>query len=182
VNTENTVKPPAEDAIGQRVSEVMAAIFEEIPARVNINAILIDAHTRIRAAIGKLLDEQAANTIAVQRTQEVFQEIATYVVGQFTGRTGQPFEWHDTPDPTENGTADIIMAFKLDEKGNVLVDDTPPPPAPAESASLDDDTNEAGDDIAAVVGSICFEKYVTPRDLASVLNALLARAASTKKG
>lgn len=102
---------PTED-IGERISKEMAAICDELPARLNIVAILRDAHARLAAAA-----PDAPDPFLAEKITEVLREIATHAVEQFTRRTGQPFLWVDEPELPPDDTP--LMSFGLDDKGNV---------------------------------------------------------------
>jgi hypothetical protein len=104
--------PP--DDIGGRIAAEMKTICDELPARLNIVAILRDAHARLVAAA-----PDAPQTFITDKLAEVLREIAAHTVEEFTRRTGQPFLWVDEPEPTEDPN-NILMSFSLDEKGNVV--------------------------------------------------------------
>lgn len=97
------------------ITEKQKEIFAEIPKRLNINAIVLDARDRMFAAV-KTPDEVALSFIRDALT-EVIREIATYAVAQFEGRTGQKFFWSDDPEPEPEAT---LMHFSVDVKGNVV--------------------------------------------------------------
>lgn len=104
--------------MSERVTEALKAIFDEIPTRLNINALVKDAYERLAAAA------QADGTPLEHindKLVEVLREIATHTVEQFTRRTGQPFWWTDEPEwePNADGS-NVTMHFSLDEKGNVV--------------------------------------------------------------
>ena len=106
-----------------RMANAMAAIFAEIPGRLSIRAIMLDAHQRIVSAAGPSVAEDRVKSNLV----EVLREIAAHAVGEFTRRTGEQFFWHDEPEWTPE-TGDVLMAFALDAKGNVIFGDTAPTP------------------------------------------------------
>jgi hypothetical protein len=102
------------DDDGTAAAAVMKAIYDEIPAKIGIRAILLDAHARlVPVCRPELLPAKIA---------EVLREIATYAVEQFTKRTGEPFEWTDEPEWQPDGE-NVIMSFALDAKGNVVFGD-----------------------------------------------------------
>ena len=91
----------------------MATICAELPTRLNIVAILRDAHTRLVTAL-----PDAPPQFVTDKIVEVLREIAAHAVEQFTRRTGQPFLWVDEPEqPVDDAP---LMSFGLDEKGNVI--------------------------------------------------------------
>ena len=105
-----------------RMANVMASIFAEIPGRLSIRTIMLDAHQRIMSAAGPSVAEDRVKSNLV----EVLREIAAHAVGEFTRRTGEQFFWHDEPE-WQPDSENVLMAFALDEKGNVVFDNGPPP-------------------------------------------------------
>ena len=102
--------------VGARISAEMTSICKEIPERLNIQAILLDAHKRLTAAAG---DTVLPSSFWNDKLQEVLREIASHTVEEFTRRTGQPFLWVDEPDLSDLDGGDVLMHFSLDEKGHV---------------------------------------------------------------
>lgn len=132
--------------VDEKLSEAAAAIFAEIPAKLAIRAILLDAHARLKdAALEGLSDHErdlyrsgrlpAVGDAIKVKIAEVLREIASSAVEEFTRRTGEPFLWVDDPLPPVNDTP--IMSFHLDARGNVCFG--PDPSAP------DDDRDDRHD-------------------------------------
>ena len=112
-----------------RVNAAMEEILAEIPGRLNIRAILVDAHRRlVEVAAGGPTQHPAlalapeVSQIVGHKIAEVLQEIATIAVDEFTNRTGQKFNWVDEPDESEND--EPLMSFGLDDRGNVVFGNT----------------------------------------------------------
>lgn len=80
-----------------RVSETMTTILAEIPVRLGIRAIAVDAHRRLVEAAGVPLTPEVAQFIA-GKVAEVLREVAAHAVDEFEQRTGQSFLWHDDED------------------------------------------------------------------------------------
>ena len=95
----------------------LRAILDEIPKRLDVRGILAEAHRRLLDVMpfeGGAMRE----TLLREQVTEVLREIATHAVEQFTRRTGEPFWWHDDPEPVADDQP--MMHFSLDEKGNVV--------------------------------------------------------------
>lgn len=107
----------AAEEIGQRVAAVMKALYDEIPARLGINAFLADAYHRLMVATDGM-DAEARRMMVNNGVAEALREIATYAVEQFTKRTGDPFQWADEPEQPADDAP--LMTFAVDAKGNVV--------------------------------------------------------------
>ncbi len=109
-------------SIDTQIAEVMKQIFAEIPAKLNIQAIMHDAFRRMSEAMSvpqTAGEQQAGSLILNEKLVEVLREIAAYAVEQFEKRTGQQFLWTE---PEETEPEDILMSFSLDAKGNVVIE------------------------------------------------------------
>ena len=98
--------------LGAVLTAEIEKIYAEIPNKVDVVAILTDAHARLVAAA-----PTAPPEVIAERLVDVLREIATHVVAEFTLRTGLDF-WIDRPDPAED-PANALMTFSVDEKGHV---------------------------------------------------------------
>lgn len=115
--------------IGARLGDAMQKICDELPARLAVRAILLDAHKQLVEAVESGMDESmlakrrsgmlpAIDEMVSIKVAEVMHEIATIAVEEFTNRTGQPFLWKDEPE-YEPEQDNIIMSFHVDENGVV---------------------------------------------------------------
>lgn len=109
------VQVSADTDDGSLLAAEVAAICKTIPARLNIRAILVETHSRLRGVQGAdKLPEQAI----MEKIVDVLREIATHAVEEFTRRTGQPFLWQDEPEQPQD--EEPMMSFAVDPKGNVV--------------------------------------------------------------
>lgn len=108
------------DARTRAANDVMTAIHAEIPARVGLTAILVDARDRLLAATEGLPD--AVRLVYVgDKVAEVLREIATYVVEQYTRRTGDKFNWEDEEWEPEDATYATVGFMGVDERGHLVI-------------------------------------------------------------
>ena len=93
---------------GSRINEAMRAICDEIPARLGIQSIMLDAHKRLAEACPEHPE------FVTEKLAEVLREIATVAVEELTRRTGEPFLWVDDPaQAAQDG--EPLMSLALDE-------------------------------------------------------------------
>lgn len=89
--------------LGERLSEETAAILAEIPGRLDIRAVALDAHRRLAkaaaggSAVAATLAPEVEQAVA-EKVAEVLHEVAAHAVDEFERRTGGSFLWFGEDD------------------------------------------------------------------------------------